>query len=84
MTVHVIAGKSGIEIGIAETHVENFEPVSTWAGRPVTELTDEELNLLWFKLDKHLDTQMLSDIYTEMCMRGIPRIHPNQQQPEVL
>jgi hypothetical protein len=74
MTVQVIASKKGIEIGIAETHVENFEPVSTWSGRPVIELTDNELNLLWFKLDKYLDAQILTDIYIEMNMRGIPRI----------
>ncbi len=74
MTVQVIASKKGIEIGIAETHAEYHEPVSTWSGRPVPELTNEELKLLWFKLDKYLDAQILTDIYIEMNMRGIPRI----------
>ena len=80
MTVQVIASKKGIEIGIAETKVNDLsEPVSTWSGRPVAELTNEELTLLWFKLDKYLDTQILEEIYTEMNLRGIPR-----NTPEVL
>jgi hypothetical protein len=75
MTVQVIASKKGIEIGIAETTVNEYqEPLSTWSGRPVKELTNDELQLLWFKLDKYLDTQILTEIYVEMNMRGIPRI----------
>ena len=77
MTVQVIASKKGIEIGIAETKVSDLsEPVSTWSGRPVIELTDDELRLLWFKLDNYLDAEILEQIYVEMSCRAIPRTIP--------
>jgi len=74
MTTQVIKTKRGITVGVAETVIQNDVPVSTWTGQPINELSNEELNILWFKLDRYLDTQVLQDIYVEMNMRGIPRI----------
>lgn len=39
--------------------------------RDVSSLSNDELNLLWFRLDKYLDDESLTDIYSEMARRGM-------------
>jgi hypothetical protein len=45
-----------------------------YTGQPIQQLGDTDLITLWFDLDRYLDGETLSQIYTEMCARGIPRI----------
>lgn len=76
MSTQIINTKKGIQIGVAVTESQDGIPVSMWMGHPITELSNEELTLLWFKLDRHLDVLCLEEIYIEMNIRGIARIIP--------
>src|SRR5271157_512603 len=78
MSVYVISTHdNGPLIGVLTYN----EGPSTWNGRPIPELKDEELTLLWFSIDKYLDTSILEEIYVEMSLRGIPRIGLDAPRP---
>ncbi len=47
-------------------------------------LSDTELVRLWYNLDMALEPIVLANIYTEMCMRGIPRIVDGPRMQNIL